>query len=158
MLADGVPTYCICQVKGDDGRQMIQCANGERWCLKEWYHLDCIGMAKEYVPPGDWYCDECVKARIGNLKKITYVPWKCDEPKSKGVHLPRKKTGKKKVEQLKRAEAAAAATKVKENAEKATDDLRTVVVEKNKDDGYDDMVFAATLSRPNPQRELSPGM
>ena len=36
VLADDVATYCICQVKGDDGGQMIQCANGELWCLKEW--------------------------------------------------------------------------------------------------------------------------
>jgi hypothetical protein len=80
VLADTVPTYCDCQVKehDDDGRKMIQCSNGELWCLKEWYHTECISMAKEDVPPEDydWYCEDCVKDKIGKLKRVNYIPFR----------------------------------------------------------------------------------
>jgi hypothetical protein len=57
---------------------MIQCSNEERYCVKEWYHIKCIGMAAKDVPPGEnvWFCKECVEGRLGRLKEIVYVPWK----------------------------------------------------------------------------------
>ena len=57
---------------------MMQCSNEERYCLKEWYHIKCIGMAVKDVPPGDnaWFCKECVEGRLGKLAWMDYVPWK----------------------------------------------------------------------------------
>ena len=99
---------------------MIQCANGERWCLKEWYHLSCIGMAKEAVPPGDidWYCKDCIKDRIGNLKRTNYVPYKHEEaavtPNAPKLCIPNRNNGKKKGERIRHPQAKAAAEKAKE--------------------------------------------
>jgi hypothetical protein len=81
LAAEDTPIYCHCHIKGDehDGRRrMIQCSNEERYCLKEWYHIKCIGMAAKDVPPGDnaWFCKECMEGRLGKLAWMDYVPWK----------------------------------------------------------------------------------
>lgn len=101
---DDVPSYCDCQIKGDDGLPMIQCANGERFCFKEWYHLECIGMEEDDVPEGDWYCKGCVEGRLGNLKQFSHVA-----KEGNGVHMPRKKTRKKFADKIRMAEAKARA-------------------------------------------------
>lgn len=49
------PRYCICQ--GVSYGDMIACDNSS--CVREWFHLDCVGLSR---PPGTktkWYCDEC---------------------------------------------------------------------------------------------------
>jgi hypothetical protein len=92
VLADNVPTYCDCQLKGDNGKEMIQCSNGEQYCLNEWYHLECISMTKEDVPPEDWYCKECVEGKLGNLKRINYVPRQpANQKEEEAEGVPRRK-------------------------------------------------------------------
>lgn len=142
--ADDIPTYCHCLMKSDDGsgRQMIQCANEERYCLKEWYHLNCIGMTKEDVPPGDidWFCDECVEGRLGKLKTINYIPWKLwEQNDGKRVHLPEKGKVRKKEEPLRKAELKTAAGR----REAASNNY-----------GYETMMIPAP-SRQSPLRTLS---
>ena len=47
-----------------DDAPMIECSGPH--CKNEWFHLDCINMAVEDAPDGDWYCsDDCRLARGG---------------------------------------------------------------------------------------------
>ena len=65
--------YCFCRsVSYGD---MVECEN--RKCRYEWFHLNCIGLAR---PPAEnvvWYCPEC-KKRSGMRKKTIKVlrPWR----------------------------------------------------------------------------------
>lgn len=70
--ADDVPVYCNCGAsydEEDDGRPMIQCSNEARYCMKEWYHTECIGMADDEMPSDDeeWFCDDCDYGGLGKL-------------------------------------------------------------------------------------------
>ena len=48
---------------------MIQCSNEARYCMKEWYHTECIGMADDEMPSDDeeWFCDDCDYGGLGKL-------------------------------------------------------------------------------------------
>ena len=57
---ENVPTddeehYCICS-GADDGRPMIECSNGNH-CLRNWFHLECIGMAQHEIPGDEGISD-----------------------------------------------------------------------------------------------------
>lgn len=121
---------------------MIQCANEQRYCLKEWFHLECIGMAKEDVPPAnvDWFCDDCVEGRLGKLRTSNYVPWK-SEQKVEAVHLSRKRKGRKKAEGSGKGDDTAAPEKAMKKAEKSG-----CAVSRNQE--YIDMVYTAVPTRP----------
>jgi hypothetical protein len=40
--------YCICDGPAD-GRSMIECSNQKK-CLKQWFHLECIGLNENDIP------------------------------------------------------------------------------------------------------------
>ena len=70
--ADDVAIYCNCGARGDeedDGRAMIQCSNEARYCIKEWYHAECVGMEDDEMPSDDedWFCDDCEEEGLGKL-------------------------------------------------------------------------------------------
>jgi hypothetical protein len=51
--------FCICNV--DTLEPMVYCNN--RHCPRgRWFHWECIDLAKEDIPDGDWWCSEKCKA------------------------------------------------------------------------------------------------
>ncbi|KAI4108048.1 MAG: hypothetical protein LQ339_002320 [Xanthoria mediterranea] len=58
---DSEPRYCYCnQVSYGE---MVACDMDS--CPREWFHLDCLGLAKAPKGNAKWFCDECKE----NLKK-----------------------------------------------------------------------------------------
>lgn len=47
--------YCTCG-QGEYGT-MIACDGPN--CQIVWFHIDCVGIAEEDVPEGEWFCDIC---------------------------------------------------------------------------------------------------
>ena len=50
-----VQIYCICL--GKETEEMILCEAEN--CEVEWFHYDCVGLTRETIPEGAWYCDDC---------------------------------------------------------------------------------------------------
>lgn len=46
--------YCICRQVSYGG--MVACDNED--CELQWFHFGCVGLTE--VPPGKWYCPECL--------------------------------------------------------------------------------------------------
>ena len=42
----------------DKEEEMIECS-GQRCRSGKWFHLGCVDIAKDDVPDGDWFCEEC---------------------------------------------------------------------------------------------------
>lgn len=52
---DSEPRYCYCnQVSYGE---MVAC--DMETCAREWFHLDCVGLAKAPTKNAKWFCDEC---------------------------------------------------------------------------------------------------
>ena len=52
-----VPVYCVCRMI-DDGTKMIECCK-----CKEWYHLACAEVERDYIIGNkklDWFCHRCL--------------------------------------------------------------------------------------------------
>ncbi|KFZ05763.1 hypothetical protein V501_08038 [Pseudogymnoascus sp. VKM F-4519 (FW-2642)] len=73
---DGVPVdpneprYCVCN--GVSFGEMIACENNQ--CQYEWFHLPCVGLTIETLPPRTtkWYCPECrVALHIGEKGEVS---------------------------------------------------------------------------------------
>ena len=48
----------------DDGGDLILCDRCGRW-----YHSECIGLKKNFIPEGEWFCADCEKRdRQGDMK------------------------------------------------------------------------------------------
>ena len=41
--------------------EMVACSSGDRCLAGEdhWWHFQCVGISKECVPTGDWFCEDC---------------------------------------------------------------------------------------------------
>ncbi|KFY86328.1 hypothetical protein V500_07687, partial [Pseudogymnoascus sp. VKM F-4518 (FW-2643)] len=73
---DGVPVdpneprYCVCN--GVSFGEMIACENNQ--CQYEWFHLPCVGLTIETLPPRTtkWYCPDCrVALHIGEKGEVS---------------------------------------------------------------------------------------
>ncbi|KAI9800642.1 MAG: hypothetical protein M1825_003964 [Sarcosagium campestre] len=49
------PRYCYCN--GVSYGEMVACDSDT--CPLEWFHLDCVGLAKAPTKNAKWYCDQC---------------------------------------------------------------------------------------------------
>ncbi|KAI9673217.1 MAG: hypothetical protein M1817_003080 [Caeruleum heppii] len=49
------PRYCYCN--GVSYGEMVACDADA--CVREWFHLDCVGLEKAPGRNAKWYCDEC---------------------------------------------------------------------------------------------------
>ncbi|KAK3611122.1 hypothetical protein CHS0354_007381 [Potamilus streckersoni] len=64
--------YCICGL--DVGGPMVYCNN--QYCQRgSWFHLECLGMEKDDVQEGEWFCsEECrreLELSLSRRKKMT---------------------------------------------------------------------------------------
>ena len=40
-------------------------------CDIEWFHYSCMGLTKDLIPDGNWFCPECQTLRIySNSKRL----------------------------------------------------------------------------------------
>ncbi|TDZ32080.1 PHD finger protein ING1 [Colletotrichum spinosum] len=61
------PRYCDCN--GVSFGQMIACDNDN--CVKEWFHLECLGMKSIPARTTKWYCPDCrVLLNIGEKGEV----------------------------------------------------------------------------------------
>ncbi|RPA80993.1 hypothetical protein BJ508DRAFT_415024 [Ascobolus immersus RN42] len=50
------PRYCICN--GVSYGQMVACDS--ETCEKEWFHLECVGLAQAPKGKAKWFCQDCI--------------------------------------------------------------------------------------------------
>lgn len=62
--------FCYCQQGETD--TMVACDNQN--CQYQWFHLQCLGLKKNELPKGKWYCQDC--SRLHEFKSKRRCIWK----------------------------------------------------------------------------------
>ena len=72
------PSSNICYPFFEADSLMVECSGGEHCEDGWWFHIECLGMTREDMPDGDWWCSE----RCRKYSMYCYCKRITDEPLS----------------------------------------------------------------------------